>query len=456
MEINVLEKPSGYRRNTRSLLKVMVNKLCGVVVDLGYLSPNSTDPRVLTSGAYLTGIHTLLNRDDPGRGGYHVGGIGVLPNETMIKSLAESIERYCQLIAMRDMEKKIPTRFSSFEQLQKEGEVVITESSLQFFSESQMRKPNFVFDSYHPSKPIQWVQVKSLISGRPIWCPAQLLFVGYNTQHDKREPLLNTAVTTGTAVHVSRPLALRGAILEKIQLDSAMGHWYSNSTCHEILLDTRTAALKRLLNKYFSTSSVLKYQFYWLPNPDLSAFSIACVISKNKRSVPPVISVGLGIDTNLERAMYKSLLEAYSIVGLSRMVLFKEKYIDGCSDHVPDTSAMLDLNKNIAYYSKGMGSEIVSDRFFNAPSILASQIPADMKGSIEQQNIALLQSFKDSDKEIICVDLTTVEAENLGLFAVRVWSPDTLSLCLPSLPPCAHARFDSYGGVAHQHPHPYP
>jgi ribosomal protein S12 methylthiotransferase accessory factor len=56
----------------------------------------------------------------------------------------------------------------------------------------------------------------------------------------------------------------------------------------------------------------------------------------------------------------------------------------------------------------------------------------------------------------VLIDLTTPDIRDLGLRVLRVWSPDLLTLCLPSAPPLAHPRFGDYGGVGEEKPHPYP
>src|SRR5579871_2404261 len=81
------------------LLKKILNPLCGVVQEMGFIRRASRESRVIISGADLTGVHILLNQPHPGRGAYHIGGAGLHLNEAIIKTLAESLERYSQLVA---------------------------------------------------------------------------------------------------------------------------------------------------------------------------------------------------------------------------------------------------------------------------------------------------------------------------------------------------------------------
>ncbi|MDF1797523.1 MAG: YcaO-like family protein [Coxiellaceae bacterium] len=456
MTIKRLDQPSGCRYNTDVLQSRMVDKLCGLIVELGVIAKSSADPRLLNMGSYLTGVHRLLNQKDPGRGGYHIGGAGVLPNEATIKNLAESVERYCQLLAMRDAVKHHAMRFTSYNALIDAHESVVPLEYLTFFSDEQLRRKGFIYKAFQTDQELQWIKLPSLVATHPIWCPVQLLFVGYNINRSLGELSINTAVTTGTAVHTTYPLAIRSALLEKIQIDSVMGHWYSNYSCYEIALDHRTEAMTKVINKYFAKATSFNFQFYWLPNPDLAGFSIACVITRKHSRSLPAVSIGLGADTALEPALYKALLEAIAGVDFARMEIFKQKYLQEDKRQAHDANTMFDLDENVSFYAKGLGNDAIAKRFFSAATVCASDLPEDMKGTIGEQNTYLLDSFKASNKDIVYIDLTTPEAKALGLVAVRVWSPHTLSLCLPSAPPLLHPRFSYYGGVAHQYPHPYP
>jgi hypothetical protein len=68
----------------------------------------------------------------------------------------------------------------------------------------------------------------------------------------------------------------------------------------------------------------------------------------------------------------------------------------------------------------------------------------------------LVDAFRSTNKQLLFMDLTTEDVRELGFYTFRVWSPDVLGLSLPSFPTSAHCRFESYGGVRHERPHPYP
>lgn len=80
----------------------------------------------------------------------------------------------------------------------------------------------------------------------------------------------------------------------------------------------------------------------------------------------------------------------------------------------------------------------------------------DVDAGPEEQVRLLAGAFNATGKELVVLDLTTADVRALGFRSIRVWSPQTLSLSLPSAPPLAHPRFRAYGGARDGHPHPYP
>ena len=436
--------------NIEKLSQRMLSPLCGLTQEIGIITRSRNDPRLATAGVNLTGVHLLLGRPDPGRGAYHIGGVGVYYHEAIIKALGESVERYSQLMSEFIIKNKIKRIFASYEEI-KNTHNVVKKEFLDIYSSAQLAQTDFIFTGFDPHKPLTWLEFESVISKNKVWVPAQCVFIGYSYQQD--EPRLMPAVTTGTATHITYPKAIRSALLEIIQIDSAMGHWYTNYPAYEIQFDERTKPFEQLMEHY-SESWHKKPLFYWLPNADLGCFTIACVFVNEKGHIPRV-AVGLGADTSLLQAMYKAYLEAYGVVGLSRMILFKEKYNDS-EDVSVNSKKIFDLDSNVGLYAKGELYSRFEERFLKSSCIKASDLPADMPGSPTEHVRKIIEIFAQAKHELIHMDISSLEARELGFVVSRMWSPNLLSLCLPSAVSFNHPRFKSYGGVSHDDPHPYP
>lgn len=452
MKITRNENISHLKYQSGQLLNTMLSPLCGMNQEIGYISRTNGDMRLMVGSAALTGVHVLFNRPNPGRGAYHIGGTGILQNESMIRILGESVERNAQLMSDFSFSKKI--KFARYKDLCSDGEDVLPLHYLSLYSDKQLLRLAFPFQRLTEDSPLSWIKMYSCHDQSALWVPAQLVLVGYNIRNNEGEPWITSAVTTGTAAHVNYSLAFKSALLELIQLDTVMGHWYSSWKAYEIEMDARLCSLITLMKRYASSNSGHRYIFYYIPNPDLAGFTIACVYLQEIGM--PKIVIGLGADVTLENAMYKAFLEAVASVGLARMVVFKGAYKMDKHDSpiVPD--AIYDLDRNVEYYAAGNHIERIKERFLSMPKIKASELKEDMLCNESVTLRKLISSFTKNNKQLYYLDLSGIEEKLLGFKVVRVWSPDTLSLCLPSAPQILHARFNHFGGLRHEDPHPYP
>lgn len=436
--------------SSRRLLKRIVSPLCGLTQRISFMMRGSSDPHFAVAGGELTGVHLLRGQPKPGVNAYHIGGAGGFMDEPIIRTLGESIERYSQLVS----EAKFRTQFKmcSYNEILSLGTAVVDCENLLFFSDDQYGSPTFPFDRFTRDAALNWLSAKSLVTGKDIMAPAQLLLVGYVPRRAEGEKWIMSAVTTGTSAHTVPARALRNAILELVQIDGVMGHWYSSAKSSEILLDSRTKAIGRLIDRYFLGSRVMP-KFYWIPSPDIAHVKIVACIMNDSKNIP-AISIGLGADTSLSQAMYKALLESVSVVQLAKIVLLYQPY----NQITKAKSEFLDFDSNVGFYAMSGNNAIIDDKFGSCDGVFASDLPPDLPNgmSIKQQNRELLTQFEKTNKELLFLDLTTQDIAEVGFRTFRVWSPDMISLCLPSIPAKAHPRYQAYGGVVHSMPHPYP
>lgn len=439
------------RSQTRKLISRMWSPLCGLDQQIGFLLRSHDEPRFMIAGAQLAGVHVLRGLEEPPPGGYHIGGSGVYLDEALIRTLGETVERYSQLIS--EVSDNHTIVYTSYDEMRDRDELVIDASHLRFYSDRYYDRPGFPFQRFASDALIGWIKVPSLIhGGRELWVPAQLLLVGYLPKHHDGEPWLLASMTTGSAAHTAPLLALRNALMELVQIDSTMGHWYSPAVAPRIEFDQRTQAMENLINRLFGSGQP-RPKFFWLRNPDLPGFTVACQIRQAPQCVP-VVGTGLGGDLTLSGAMYKALLEAVGVIQLAKLELMTHSFNE---DGMPiDPRNIYDLDRNVAYYAQ-VGKQVLLDhKFSDAKTVWASDLPPDIKSSPTEDVRLIVNSFAKSQKELVFMNLTTPDIAQLGFTAVRVWSADTLSLCLPSAPPVQHQRFQAYGGVTNEEPHPYP
>jgi ribosomal protein S12 methylthiotransferase accessory factor len=425
-----------------------VSPMCGLDQGVGFLMRDGLDPRFVVMGADLTGAHILAGHSAPAS--YHIGGTGVMVDEALIRTFGETTERYAQVISADPSRHRMLT--ATWAEMAAADRPVVPEQRLRFFSPEQHATPGFPFQPFDAGATMTWISVSSLLREQYLWAPAQLVLVGYVPRREAGEPWLMPAVSTGTAAHTVPTLAMRNAILELVQIDAAMGHWYSGARAPALELDGRCDRLTRIVERTFPSGRP-RPVFHRLASPDLPGHAIACVLEQHPGKLPS-IGIGLGIDLRLERALYKSLLEAVGVIQLAKVTLLNRATNGDASEIEP--ARIFDLDSNVAYYAEAERRPQLREQFAEDERIWASELPPDHLLNPAGEVRLLLDAFSEAGLSLLGLDLTTPDIRELGFVAHRVWSPDTLPLSLPSAPPTQHSRFLAYGGAAHVAPHPYP
>jgi thiazole/oxazole-forming peptide maturase SagD family component len=430
---------------TPRLLRRMHCPLTGLSQSIGFVMRGALEPRLAVSGGELTGVHVLRGTPAPRAGSFHIGGSGTGYGEALIRTLGETLERYSHIAAL--MEGRHEVVRASYRQMADRDPLV--PPGLRYFSDAQLARPGFPFARWDPDAEVAWVRMQSLLGGEDRWTPAQASLVGYVGRPG--EPRTTTSVTTGSAAHTRLDLAMRNALLELVQIDSAMGHWYGNGAAHLLGSDARTRGVEEVVRRC-SHPHGPRARFYWLPNADLPAFAVACVIEDDQL---PRFAAGLGCDLRLSRAMYKAFLEGVAVAQLAKVIVFRDVAAEAAGTGREETGGFYDLDTNVGYYA-GLAHSRANEKFGGGPAMRPADLPPDVDGGGAADVRHLVDGFRRTGKELLFLDLTTRDIRDLGFVAVRVWSPDTLALSLPSAPPVMHPRFQAYGGVVNEDPHPYP
>jgi thiazole/oxazole-forming peptide maturase SagD family component len=438
------------RPETRALLDRVFNPLCGLSTMIGFVLNSGTDARFMIAGGEMTNVRILQDADRPRRGSYHIGGSGVFRDEPLIKCIGETVERYSQVVA--EISQGPDILFESYDRLPQGADRLDT-SKFRFFDDQQLTRPGFPFAPFDSSDKCGWMKIRSVLDDTNTWVPAQLLLVGYVLKRHAGEKWISSAMSTGTAAHTNPRLAMRSALLELIQIDSVMGHWYGNGKARRIRLDRRTQAVAAVVERQFAGSAVSP-EFYWVANADLPGFAIVCLI-RSKPGTVPAVALGIGIDLHIVDAMYKALLEAVGVFQLAKLSLINRDLTDVTRGGI-EPASIYNLDDNVCWYAFPENITAIERKFDSRDSVASGDLPGDCGHDPEEDISYLVASFGSTGKQLFSVDLTAVDVQHLGFTSVRVWSPDTLSLCLPSAPQARHPRFAAYGGFQNAGPHPYP
>lgn len=437
--------------DTIELWENLVSPFCGIVQNLFVFHRQAFDPKGIAITAQLNQVALFRGIKDSIN--YHIGGMGMMREEAMKKCLAESYERYIPVIF--DAERKFPSFFGSYSSLHEKSQsefftngepkdLILESETFVYFSAHQYRKENF-FTEFNAQTKLNWSRVPELIQKNNIWIPTQLLFFSYLPKTHLGERRINHVVSTGTAVHRNFRNCILNSLLEIIQIDTAIGHWYTGYQAFKIDLTNRTAHLQKIITKSIEHNNV-QIEFYWLPQTEFSIFTVICM---GKSDRIPFYSFGLGADLSLEAAMYKAYLEFYGtrLLGQSLAILNQEKKVN--SAHIQN------LDDNVLFYATQKKNKAIPLKFSGVSSVKDSDLPPDLQWTESQIIKILIEQFADTGKNLIGINFTTEESKSLDLVATKLWSPQLLTVPLPSAVPTNHKRFLDYGGIQHDEPHPY-
>lgn len=436
----------GLEPRVAALLDRMVSPLCGFDKSVAFSLRDGLMPRIEVVIPQFAALHRLLGLERPLS--YHIGGYGLRAEEAMMRALGETLERYSHMVISGFLEAEMP--FVSWSEIAASGPL-FGPADFRPFTEEQYAHEGFPFARWADDDPITWIR-GTAADGSPVFVPAQAVVVGYVPRQSQGEPWVTAAVTTGSAAHTDGRRALRSALLELIEVDTTMGHWYSGQNARRIVLDGRVQRVAELLARDVPAHG-LKYTFHYLRNPDLEAHVVACVV-RSPRGEVPACGVGVGADLDLEHAMYKAFLEGSAIPHLA-MIGLQQSWAS--PDSVPDDlMAFGDLDQNVAFYALPANEHVIESRFGMEDEVAAADLPAFAAAGVDHDVSHLLGTFAGAGKRLAIFDFTTPDIADLGFAVTRCYSPDTLSLCLPSYPHLAHKRFQAYGPPKETYPHPYP
>jgi YcaO cyclodehydratase, ATP-ad Mg2+-binding len=274
---------------------------------------------------------------------------------------------------------------------------------------------------------------------------------------------------------------MQGALFELLQVDATTGHWYSGSVAPRLLITKEeTPRYWRFLHTYseYFDRSRWNYEYYWMRQPeDISVYTVACV-ARSPHSFPALM-IGHGVSTDLERAMYRALYEAIPISLLIQIQVLRKLYADpdpitgklagkrrveGAVGEIfqkMEIENVTDLESAVAYYAIPENARTLLSSHFDAdavilPSEIYDRVPPKWKDKPAQNVVFDMLHDTARHHRIYWMDLKSSDMDSVGIKVVRLYSPDLMSLPLPSYPEAKHPRFKAYGGFKSAMPHPYP
>ena len=384
---------------------------------------------------------------------FHLSGYGTFYEEALIRLVGEAIERYALLVAPFTMAERI--RYATYDDIARHGRVVPFEY-LRLFSEGDYERLNR--GHFHGMRRLErtdvvgWLQCPSLFDAdEDIWIPAQMLFVGYKFNRAAGETAFTPGFSTGTAAHMSAEKALQNALLEFIEIDALMLHWYTGMTAPQVTIDNlNVAALAPSILGRDAQYDVIALDLSVLRGVDAHVFASAVICKRPKN---PFLMLGAQGHLNPVKALYRSLMEAVSI---SFLGIYGPLYLP--KQYLSKRRGFTDLDTNVAFFVSAEDAALkrnLIEKLIGGRRVLSGMRNYE-SGDVSGDTRRLVEQLAAFSEYGVFLDITPPETASRGWKVMRAFLPELVTMCVPGVPYTEHPRIKAHGGVRNEYPHPLP
>lgn len=319
------------------------------------------------------------------------GGIGRSEEDAKLAAIGEAVERYCASIASLPIKTKSSTH--------KNKRVDAQEWCL--FTREQRHDPNFPFGNIY-SEECLFTNAYNFQNNEEIWVPHP--FVALRDDYQTGVP-----TSSGLAAGPTAHWALLRAIQELIERDGLMMTWLHSIPARAI----------RAPKKYTDKVKKLKGEMWVFDlTPAYSPFPVIAVAGGIPKRGSWRYSLGVACRETYEAAIEKAYLE------WNQGVLFAgiyEKYVD--TSKIIDPFTIKSFDEHAIFYTLHPEHWYGLPMFQNRDQI--SKVSVRGKAMNTVQALKMVKTaLKKHNIRMYYRDLTTIDADQLGIRVVRATSPD--------------------------------
>ncbi len=392
----------------------------GKIQSLGAIVSKKIPP--LSDEPFLYKYWTKINDQMSGYG------VDFVSEESALwRSIAEGIERYSWKTSEDFYKRKII--YSTYEKLKKKALDIFL---LAGFSEKNKKENDIL--SFDKSSCFGWTKVFSILSGKKIYYPVQLLSHHYfkikvkspeNSQGS--EPMLRWPVSTGLATGRSIQEAVVKGILEIIERDAFMITYLNKLPPPQIdleYLSEQDEDIRNILKSFRCCR--LKITLLQIPT-DFPVFVFMALITDHP-GMTPALTIGASADFDIKKCLLDALAESLSIRLALRMdpSFFKESF----------SPKRINREGRLFYWSNPENLPKINFLFKGAPKKI--ELPAETKFlnlSVEEENenlkIYYSEKLKDLKDALRCLNydgcyigMTPKEVKKAGLHCTVTVIPE--------------------------------
>jgi ribosomal protein S12 methylthiotransferase accessory factor len=380
-----------------------VSDRVGVISEVVFIETTPEEPAVYWARSYPAEFGSLAGRTALNAG----NATSIDPNRAIMKAVGETIERYCS--AFYDDQEMI---LGTYEDVS--GKALVPED-FALFSALQYSRPNFPFTAFTRRTPVRWVSGHSLLDDCAKWVPASFVYIPYNRAPD--EPPLKDLISTGLACGPTYASALLKALGEAVERDAYMIVWQNRLPRPHIDLESVDDPLIR---RFVRVLQRLAIRFHAvLLTLDIPIPVILVVMTRFDG--PPWTIVASGADLSPRHALLLALEEAcLALIGMGRFVAVTRDYrpaadysdVTTLTRHGLAHAVDPRLRSSIAFLTQP--TEVV--RLEDLRDVATGNPVVDLK--------RMLDEIRPFVTDVVGVDVTTPDVDEVGFKVVRVIVPD--------------------------------
>lgn len=316
-------------------------------------------------------------------------GKGAVDEDARLAAIAEAVERYCGWNGRR--ESFLQATYSEL------GADAIAPEEFGLYAESQYRRAGFPYRPFDPSRPIAWVRGTELPDLRPVWLPAELVYL------NSFEDLLAPPDSTGMAAGPDLEHAILAGLHEAVERDAFTVTWLARRAAGRAAASVSGAVERSIIRNYARNG--VETRLYRLAAEVPIAVMMALAVDET--GLGPAAAVGLGCHLDPAVAARKALFELCQVrPGVS---VEAGRKLAGPAD-------VRTLEDHAAYYA--VPERLTEFEFLDSGA--AADGANRSTGSVAGDIACSVAALRQTGCRTAYVDITTPEFEDFPIRVARV------------------------------------
>jgi ribosomal protein S12 methylthiotransferase accessory factor len=387
-------------------LETFVSPYVGIVRGVVELARATDEARLVGYGALVADPLEPVGPRPTG----HSGGSHWLRDAARAAALGESLERYSA--SYLPAEKVVLATAAEL------GPDAVDPVCFALFHPRQYAAEAFPFVPFSREARVRWTRGFSLADGRPVWLPAQLVYLPLPAANGD-EALIGYATSSGVACAPTPEEAILSGLFELVERDAFMLAW-TNRLSLPLLDWSADDGLRGLDERYFAPSG-LRYAAV-----DLSAFfgvPAALGVVHGTPGELGALGVGAGCGATIAVAWRKALAEAFDVRAHVRDALYEDPSLLGRPAEEIGT-----FDDHIFFY--GDEGRAAAAGFLDASSARRSTLEIEPVpgGNVLELIQAVVARLAERGVTAYAADVTSPDVAEAGLSVMRVVCPQLCAL----------------------------